>query len=215
MNEAWKGTAASKNQLGEAQFARYWENINRSPRVKAELFKYLPPESRRSIENLGKVNAAVYRANQDMISTGRISAFLDDRGGTMNRLANKLIPAVAMAGAAKVNPMAAFGVKELFENSTDAAKSANKMLASRQFQQLVEEAVKNGVNNGMTVNRKTLAMEKAFMKSETYAQWANRLEPEQKALIARVGLTNYLIRPYKEESSEQSRESQGGYMENK
>lgn len=206
MHNVFKGTAATKQALGDAQFATFWTQLERSPAVKAELFKHLPPSSRKPLENLGKVTKAVNKAQQDKITTGRIKEFLDDRSGTLNQMANKLVGPIIGFAASKVVPggsMAGAGVKHLLENTTDAAQAANAMMARNDFQRIVTQAVTDGVTDGMKASAKLKAMEKSLANSKQYQNWADKLETGDKALLARVGIATYLMRPRKEQEAAQ------------
>lgn len=204
MNNVFKGTAASKQQLGDAQFAKFWTQLNRSPKVKEALFKELPPESRKAISNLGDVTNAVYKANQDKITTGRIDSFLDDRSGVVNTLANNLVAPVGGFVVSKMGggPVGGAAFKMLIEGSTDKAKAANMMLADSKFKQMVRQATKDGVVDGQVASAKLKASQELFGKSKTFKKWADTLEPENKALVARVGIMNYLLRPRPEQQED-------------
>lgn len=197
MNQAFAGTAASKQMLGEAQFARYWGAINRDPELKKALFDNLPPESIEAIENLGTLTTAIYKANQHSINTGKIVEFMNDRGGSIQRMADRLIPTAAGFAASQTGGgvIAGTAVKSLLENSTTGAKAANKMLADQTFKRIIAEGVKDGVSLGKPTSPRTKRMEKEFMKSEKYQAWANTIEKADRDKILAVGLTNYLISP--------------------
>jgi len=200
MNEAFKGTAASKQMLGEAQFAKYWEALERSPTVKKELFKHLPERSKRDITNLAKVNRAVYRANQDFISTGKLVEFMDDKGGVVGRMMHKLMPVAVTGAVAKFNPLAAIGVQEILSGSTSSAKAAGDLLASSQFQKLAKQSFEDGVHIGMAPSKRALAIEKALKETKKYQKWADNLEPGVKSQVVKMGLINYLMKPQQEQS---------------
>lgn len=200
MNDVFKGTAASKQQLGDAQFARFWTSLNRSPTVKAELFKQLPSGSRKAINNLGEVVTAVNRANQDKITTGRLSEFFNDRSGVLGNLANNLVTPVGSFVVAKSGggPVGAMAFSKLMENSTDQAKASNKMLADGQFKKLLKDSVRGGVADGIEIADKVKAAEQKFMKSKVYEKWADNLGSESAqaaGLVSRVGIMNYLLNP--------------------
>jgi len=200
MNEAWKGTAASKAQLGEAQFARFWIGLNRNTRAKEELFKNLPPESRQAIENLGNVTKAVYEANQDKITTGRINQFFEDKGGTVNTLFERLVgtklgQTAAAAGSLATKPVLGKDVKDFIMSSSDRAKAANQMLADERMIRLIKDAVDKGINEGKPLTPQQRRIEKEIMKSKRFDAWANTLEAADRNKLMTIGVVNYLISP--------------------
>jgi len=197
MNQAFAGTAASKQMLGEAQFAKYWGAINRDPELKKALFDNLPPESIEAIDNLGTLTTAIYKANQYNINSGKIIEFMNDRGGSIQRLSDRIIPSAAGFAASQSGGGAIAGaaVKTLLENSTTQAKAANTMLADQTFKRIIEQGVKDGVSLGKPTSPRTKRMEKEFAKSKKYQAWAETLEKADKDKIVAVGLVNYLISP--------------------
>ena len=90
----------------------------------------------------------------------------------------------------------------LIEGSTDKAKAANMMLADSKFKQMVRQATKDGVVDGQVASAKLKASQELFGKSKTFKKWADTLEPENKALVARVGIMNYLLRPRPEQQED-------------
>ena len=211
MNNVFKGTAATKQQLGDAQFARFWTSIQRQPSVKAELFKHIPKDSRKALNSLGEVVVSVNKAHQDKITTGRISEFLDDRSGVLGRLANSLVaPAASIAaraggGGELGSAVAAKGFAELMANSTSQAKAANKMLAQGEFKSLLKDAARSGVADGKAASGKLKLAEKKFQKSKSFQRWADIIESDNAqafGLLSRVGIVNYLLKPNQEQAEQ-------------
>lgn len=210
MNNVFKGTAATKHQLGDAQFARFWTSIQRQPSVKTELFKHIPKDSRKALNSLGEVVVSVNKAHQDKITTGRISEFLDDRSGVLGRLAKNLAaPVVAVAARASGGELGSAVVAkefaDLMANSTDQAKAANKMLSQGEFKSLLKDAVRGGVADGKEASGKLKSAEKKFEQSKSFQRWANILEREDVqafGLLSRVGVVNYLLKPRQEQAEQ-------------
>jgi hypothetical protein len=167
------------------------DDLDRSPAIKNRLFKELPVDSIKAIENLQKVSKGVSIALQDKIPTGRVAAFFDGNDGVLRRLMGK---AISTAITVKAGPLAASAASEFINQSSNGAKAASAVLASTQFQAIMRRAVRDGVTEGAVITDKLKKAEKAFERSRTFKRWSEALSTSDKAKLASVGTIGYLLK---------------------
>lgn len=190
LNDIFKGANLQGKSLNPTQFTKFMDGLDRSPAIKNRLYKELPKESVKALENLRTVSKGVSIALQDKIPTGRIAAFFDDQDGLLRRLMGK---GLMVAMSVKGGPIGAIAASEFINQSTNGAKSASAVLASPQFQNMVRTAVREGVTEGQAISDKVRKMEKAFEKSDKYKRWTNVLADDERAKLASVGTVAYLM----------------------
>lgn len=194
LNDLLRGTGADQKGMGAARFTGFMNDLNRSPTAKQALYKYLPKETRRSLNNLGKVAAAIHRANKDTIKTGKIAQLFPDNRKWLMRMMGALKGAMSVK-AGPAGSVAVDSVAEFLSNTTPKARTANEFIASPAFQDVIKSAVRDGVVQGEAMSRKTRRLEELAERSRKYREWADTLEGSAKARLASVGLVNYLLDP--------------------
>ena len=190
LNDIFRGSGASQQAFNPTQFTKFMNELNRSPQTKALLYKELPKESIKSIENLYTLSKGIQTALQDKIPTGRVAALFDNNNGFLRRLMGKGATAAATLGG---GPLAGSVVSDFLSQASDGAKSASSMLSTPQFQRIIRESVKEGVVDGAMASDKLKAAEKAFSKSKQYKAWEKTLTESDKLRLSSLGLTNYLF----------------------
>jgi hypothetical protein len=195
LNDIFKGNNVQGQALNPTQFTKFMDDLDRSPATKNRLYKELPKESIRALENLRKVSKGVSVALQDKIPTGRVAAFFEDNDGLMRRLMGK---ALVLGVTAKAGPLAASAASEFINQTTDGAKAASTVLASSQFQNMIRTAVRDGVSEGAEVSAKLQKAEKAFERSRAFDKWAKALSEDDRAKLASLGTVNYLLQDREE-----------------
>jgi len=193
LNDLLKGTGADQKAFGAARFVGLMNDLNRSPTSKATLYKYLPKETQKSLDNFYTLANATYKANKENITTGKISTFFPDQRGFLNQLIGKGAATVAASKAGLVGAQAADAVGDFLRNTTPSANKANDFISSPQFQRMMKEAVRDGVHEGSVISSKTRNIEKLASRSDKYKEWVKTLDGNQKADLASLGLVNYLM----------------------
>jgi len=190
LNDIFSGSGLGGKSLSPVQFTKFMDDLSRQPAIKKRLYKELPKESITALENLRTVSRGVAIASGDRINTGRLAALFDSEDGLMRRMMGK---ALMTAVAVKAGPLAASAASEFINQSTNGAKAASAVLASAQFQNIVKQAVRDGVTEGAQVTEKLRKAEAAFQKSKTYDRWANTLATDDRLKLLSVGTLNYLL----------------------
>ena len=190
MNDVFKGGNVDRQALNSTQFSKFMDDLDRSPKTKRLLYKELPKESIRAIENLRTVPKGISTALQDKITTGRITSFFDDNNGMLRRMMGK---ALVFGATVKGGPLSGAAVSEFLSQTTDGAKSAAMVLGSNQFQSMIRNSVKHGVADGAVLTEKLKRSEAAFEKSKIYKRWENSLVDSERAKLISVGTITYLL----------------------
>jgi len=148
MNDVFKGTGVGQQQLGPTQFTKWFQTINRSPATKKALFGALPPDSKRAIENLFEVSRGISRALGQTTPTGRINAMFNPDTGFIRKMVSRAIPgAVSIATGSPTAAFATNAVSDFLRQGSDGAKAASDLMGTAQFQNLIRESVREGVNS--------------------------------------------------------------------
>jgi len=195
LNEIFKGGDVAGAALNPTQFTKFMNNLDRSPATKSRLYKELPKESIKALENLRTVARGISTALQDKIPTGRVAAFFDDNDGILRRLMGK---GIVMATAVKAGPMAAAAASEFINQSSNGSKAAAAVLASPTFQAVIRTAVRDGVTEGAVITDKLRKAEKAFERSDAYRKWTRVLTEDDRVKLASMGTITYLLKDREE-----------------
>ena len=198
LNDILRGTGADQKGMGAARFVGMMEEFDRSPTAKKELYKYLPRETRKSLDNMYKLAKGVYKANQKTIKTGAIQQFFPDNRSFANRLMDVGVGVVS-AKAGPFAGMATDSLRSFIENSTPAARQANDLIASKEFQDVMRSAVRDGVVDGNAISAATKKKETLLENSDAYKKWADGLTGANAAMLSSVGVMSYLLSPEVEE----------------
>ena len=198
MNDVFKGSGVGQSQLSPTQFVKWYDTLKRSPSAKASLFKYLPPKSRKAIDNLYEVSRGISRASQQVTPTGRINALFNEESGLIRKMvAPAAARAVAFSTGSPLASVATDATMQFLRQSSNGARRASDLMASPQFQNIIRQAVKEGVVNGSKASKALQAAEKSLAKSKKFGLWADTLgQPDQAALQA--GLLTFLFKDQEE-----------------
>jgi len=190
LNDIFRGRGVNNQSFDATQFTKFMKELNRSPTTKKLLYDNFPEGAPAALDNLFTVSEGISKAFGERITTGRLGALFDENSGMLRKL---MSGGVAIAASKIAGPLGGMGVAELMKQSTDVAKTTGKLLASPAFQKTIRQAVTDGVVDGKAISKKTEAMEKSLAKSKQYKEWADTLSESDKAKLASMGLTHYLL----------------------
>jgi len=198
MNDVFKGTGVGQSQLGPTQFVKWFDTLKRSPAAKKALYDNLPKESIKAIENLHEVSRGISRSLQQTTPTGRINALFNPDTGFIR----KMVGGAASRGVAFATGSPAAGALtdatvSFLKQSSNPAVRASELMSSPRFQNLIRQAVKEGVVDGNKASKALLSAEAKLAKTAQYQKWAESLaSPDRAALEA--GLLTYLFKDLQE-----------------
>lgn len=190
LNDIFAGSGSNQKAFSTNNFTKFYEDLNRNKAAKTRLFKELPKQARTDLDNLYKISKGVDTALKDKIPTGMVSRFFEPNNGFMRKLLGK---SAGMLATAKGGVLAGDIVTEVLSGSGNRVKSTSDMLASPKFQQIIRQAVSEGVQEGSKKSKLLDKAEKSFMQSKQYKKWADKLEPSDKQILANQGIISYLF----------------------
>lgn len=193
MNDVFKGAGANQQALNPTQFVKWYDSVSRSPRAKGALYSALPKDSRKAIDNLYKVSKGISQSQAQTVKTGAINSMFDKDTGFVRKLVGSgLSQAAARVGGGMTGSLAVDAMGEFLNQSTSGAKAASNLLASPQFQNMIRNAVKDGVVDGGEITKRVADAERKLAKTKSYEKWVNSLTAQDRAAVA-GGLIPYLF----------------------
>lgn len=189
LNDIFRGSGARAQSFNPTQFAKFMDDLERSPAAKDRLFRQLPPGARVGLENLAIVARGISAAQGRKIPTGRVLSLFDETGMLQKLMGTGL----SFAAGKAFSPAAGFTVREFLNQTSGGARSAAEMLGSKQFQALIRQAVAQGTVDSGVLNRALQRQEQAFARSAVFKKWAESIDDQGKQVVARVGLIKYLF----------------------
>ena len=188
-----------RNMDPRANIAKYnaWYNqLQANPAAKTALYRNLPKQARQDIDALGKITAAVKRANEDKIATGRLQAAEEGfklSESMIGKVANALsVAAGSMAGGAAGGPIgsaagsAAGAAATAARAPTKLNVAASEVLASPGFQRHVINVI-----NRQSAER-IAASERGLANSPAWKAYVDQLPAVERRAINRGGVTAWL-----------------------
>ncbi len=196
LNDIFKGSGSGQKGFSTNQFTKFYEDLNRNQTAKTRLFKELPAQARKDLDNMYKLSKGVDTALKDKIPTGMVSRFFEPNNSFMRKILGK---GAGLLATAKGGVLAGDIVTEVLSGSGNRAKSTSDMLASPKFQNIIKKAVSEGVQEGSKKSKLLDKSEQSFQKSETYKKWAASLDDTSKQALAAQGVIGYLFSEDEEE----------------
>lgn len=190
LNDIFSGANLEGKSLNPTQFSKFMDDLNRSPAIKNRLYKELPEESIRALENLGVVSRGISVALQDRIPTGLVASLFDNQNGFLR----KLMGAGIGAAVTRISgPLAGGATREFMNQTTGGAVSAATVLSSPKFQNMIRQAVKEGVTDASKASAALKKSENIFKKSPVFKKWIESLSNSERSEITKSGPISYLL----------------------
>lgn len=190
LNDIFKGGGAHNAAFDSTQFMKFMDKLNQSKVSKKALYKNLPKEARRDLNNLHTIAKGISISKQDAIQTGRVAALFDENNGMISRLMNG---GIKIAATVKGGPMAGMAVSELLTGATNSAKSASMVLNSPSFQNAIRAAAKDGSAAKGTLSARAEKLQAKFESSKAFKEWNETLSENARTSVANLGTVIYLI----------------------
>lgn len=146
------GRATKNGELNFNTFSNFYENLSKNKQAAATVFANLPPGAKSAFDDLAKVSKSIAQATRENITTGRLreasdqlkaaDSFMDAVYGVASKAAIGLpveaaTSAMGFRGAGIGAGLAAGIGSAIQKNRTTAAKAADAVLLSPEFQRLV------------------------------------------------------------------------------
>jgi len=176
-------------RVNVAGFNKWFNELSSNPQAKAALYKHIDPETRKTIEALGKITSAVKRANEDAVKTGLIGS-VDEGFKLSETIIGKVMRAGAV-GAASASGGALAGAGAVAATAAKGAKALNQaaseLLSDPTFQAQVANKIRNADANTL------LRGEEALAQTPAWRRFFASVTPGQRKAIRNVGITAWLL----------------------
>lgn len=200
LNDVFKGTGANQQSLNATQFTKWFEEVQRSPTVRKELYKNMPTGSRKALVALYNTSKGISRAQAQTVRTGAINAMFNPETGFIRKMVGNAASTTAnIASGAFGGPagslasqVAQDATRQFLSQSTDGARAAANLMSTPKFQQLIRDAVEEGTLGANKRFEKIKRAEKALEKTKRYQDWVKTLTDDQRAALG-GGITAYLL----------------------
>jgi hypothetical protein len=174
-----------ESRLNISGFNKFYNELSANPDAKAALYRHLEPETRKTVENIGKMTSAIKRANEDFIATGRLQTLdqgfklADSFVGKLGRfaLASK-IPGGGIVADAASGAMA--------KNSRRLEVAASDLMGSPDFHGFVANVIAD------PTGAKARAAERALTKSAPWRKFYVALPQADRTAIRNGGAIAWL-----------------------
>jgi len=192
LNDALTSGSRMEKQLSAPGFVDWYEGLKRNNTARRRLYKYMPKDARRTLDDIAKVAKGMRDASKERITTGRIQALMDNfanEEGMLSKLygigkkvavAEGAGSAVGIPGAGTAGVIASVMSKE----KTPIMKAADDLLSSQQFKAAVNEYAKTG--------GKSKKAEIQLVKTRPYQKWLSNLTKAQQAAVKSNGAIMWL-----------------------
>jgi hypothetical protein len=162
------GRATKNGELNFNTFANFYENLGKNKQAAATVFANLPPGAKAAFDDLAKVSKSIAQATRENIATGRLreandqlkaaDTFMDAVYGIASKAAIGLpieaaTSAMGFRGAGIGAGLAAGIGSAIQKNRTTAAKAADAVLLSPEFQRLVVASAGNPTARQQAIRR--------------------------------------------------------------
>lgn len=189
-----------------AKFNAWYNQLQANPAAKTALYRNLPKQARQDIDALGKITAAVKRANEDKIATGRLAA-AEEGFNLGESIVGKVGQSLSISGGGTLGGMVGGPVGSAAGAAAGAAMTAGKkpakmnvaaseVLASPAFQRHIINVV-----NRQSAER-VAASERGLANSPAWKAYVDQLPAVERRAINRGGVTAWLTSQGQAETQE-------------
>jgi hypothetical protein len=196
LNDAFTAGSRAEKQMSAPGFVDWYGGLSRNDAARQRLQQYLPIGASQQLDDIYTVAKGMRDASKERITTGRITALLDNfanDGGMLGKLwdvgkkvgaAEGVTSGLGLPGAGTVGVIAS----TLNKQKTPIAEAAGKLLSSQRFKDTVNAFARSGGTGAANIT----AQERRLMRTPVYKKWAAALGEESKARVATVGPLVYL-----------------------
>ncbi len=162
------GNATKNGELNFNTFSKFYENLGKNKQAEAAVFSNLPPGAKSAFDDLAKVSKSIAQATRENIPTGRVQSAqkqlenADSFAGTLYSIASKAAVGLPIEAATSAMGFRGAGIgaglaaglgSALQKNRTTAAKAADAVLLSPEFQRLVVDSAGNPTAQQQAIRR--------------------------------------------------------------
>jgi hypothetical protein len=176
LNDMFTKTRGGKQQFTPTDYINWYNSTLKKPAIRDLLAKDMPKGALKKLDALARISEGMASAKNQKIPTGVVNSLLDDKAGMVRRMVGKGIELAPYGGAVTA------AVSDVLKGSTKRSELAGDLLASPEFAYVIRQGVAQGVATGTSL-----------ASSEKDKRWADTLSNSEKAKLASVGITSFLI----------------------
>lgn len=188
-----KTLKGDKDTLDGTAFLKWYDKTLGKEAVRALVQKDLPDGALKDLDNLAVITRGVAQATAQKIPTGVVNAVLNDSGGFLSRMVGTAGRAGSAAAGGGILGDTVSGIIDVMARRTPRAEKTSALLADPRLQSLIRRGVAQGVVQGRRTAEANRLAEQRLTKSANYQAWAKTLNESEKAKLASVGLTQFLL----------------------
>lgn len=207
LNDAFTQRSKMEKQLSASGFVDWYAGLQRNQGAKDRLFKYLPEDAKRNLNDIYQVARGMREANKERITTGRINSIklleeFDQKGGMLSKLYETGKGVAVAEGASSAMGLPGVGAasviaSKLSSQKTPITQAADDMLASQAF----KDAVAKVVAQGGSMTPKAATAENVLTRTPAYKAWIKSTAPEVRKAIENTGFLMWLTSPSRESAT--------------
>jgi hypothetical protein len=200
LNRMFTSGARSEPVLSQG-FVGFYDQLNRSPKVKEFFFSYLPEEAQQRMDDIYAVSKGFFGAKrfENTSNTARTALINFDKGGWVDKLygtAKKAGAAEAIAMTAGIPPGAASGATAIYgvlSKNTPRTQAADALLRSPKFREALKALARGGDMK---------AADDAVRTTRIFREWLEYQPPGVATSIASIGFVPWLIQSQGEDDGQ-------------
>lgn len=195
LNDTFSKTLAGTEQFTPTDFIKWYDGTLAKPTVRNLLARDMPKGAIKRLDALATISRGMAVAKSDKIKTGVVNSLLDDKAGMIRRMVGVGIKRVPIANEV------ASALGDVLDGTTKRSELAGNLLASPEFAHVIRQGVAKGVMTGTKAAEQMRKAESSLVKSAAYKAWAGTLKDSEKAQLASVGITSFLLSPQQEQEN--------------
>ena len=180
LNDVFTMGSRKEKQLSVAGYADWFNGMNKNPRLKAELYGYMPKELTVKLDALGKVTNGIRNAQSAAPVGGQVMA----NAGVFTKVTNGIASRFLTKLPGVIGDIVSVGLDKSKSKGFDAAM---EVLNDPDFIANISAIAKGQA-------KKAEALEKRLMKKKKYKDFINTLPTKEAKAISVLGLTSWLSR---------------------
>ena len=197
LNDVFTAGSRAEQQMSAPGFVDWYGALSRNDAARQSFQKHLPIGASQQLHDIYTVAKGMRDASKERITTGRITALLDNfanEDGMLGKLwdvGKKVAAAEGATTSLGIPGAGTYGVltSTLAKKKTPIAEAAGKLLASQRFRDTINAYARSGGSPAANV----AAQEKRLMRTPAYQKWAAALGRESAARVAAIGPLAYLV----------------------
>jgi hypothetical protein len=188
-----KTLKGEKGTFDTTGFLKWYDKTLGQESVRKIIGKDLPEGALKDLDNMATIARGVAQATAQKIPTGVVNSVLNDQGGFLSRMVGTAGKAARAVPGGGIVADTVSAIVEVMSKSGTRAEKTSELLADPRLQQIIKRGVAQGVAQGKKTAEANRLAEKRLSQSANYQAWVKELTESERAKLASVGLTQFLL----------------------